>query len=188
VRDFFAFCGEISMLHLYKTDAGSKEAVVKFDTAAAASTACLLNNALVDGSNIKVEPLPVTDLPPSPRSEAPTNGSFASIFSGLAESGRAFAAAVATKVKSVDEQYQVSSTVTAGATSAWESSKKLAHDIDEKYRVKESVASAAVATKEGLNTAAAKINEKVTGTPSTAGTRSPRQGSTPPRSTSPNQS
>ncbi|PJF19203.1 hypothetical protein PSACC_00985 [Paramicrosporidium saccamoebae] len=180
LRDFFAFCGDISMLHLYTTAAGSKEAVVKFDTPAAASTACLLNNALIDGNNIKVEPLPVTETPQpsnSPQSDAPTNASYSSMFT-------AWATAVANKVKSVDEQYQVSNTVTAGASSAWESSKKLAQDFDEKYHVKEAVASAVVTTKEGLSTAATKINEKVSGVSPKSG--SPRQ--TPsPRSPSPNQ-
>lgn len=216
VRDFFAFCGEISMLHLYKvyrptpsspwpprsnddggcacclaSESGSQEAVVKFDSEAAANTACLLNNALIDGVNIKVEPFPHHDSPqPSERSDhqPPTNDSFTSIFSGIASTSRAWAESISTKVKELDKQYGVSDTVVSGASTAWTESKKFVGDLDQKYHFKESVDSAVQTTKEHMASAASTFNQKFGGkAPSPSGgasptSRSPRQS---PRAASP---
>lgn len=167
LRDFFAFCGEISMLHLYVTESGKKEAVIKFTAESAASTACLLTNALVDGATLKIDLFPPSEnnnnnssgSTPSNNdrsmggerygSSTPvSNDSFTSIFSGIASSGRAFASSMATKVKAFDQQYKVSDTVVSGATTAWNESKRLATDIDTKYRVSESVSSAVKSTKD----------------------------------------
>lgn len=137
-------------------DNGTKEAVIKFTTDSAASTACLLNNALVDGSNIRVEMFPSEEerpgregTPASQKSAAgATNDSFTSIFSGLASSSRSLVSSMAGKVKELDQQYGVSETIVAGASTAWSESKRLASDIDNKYHVKDTVSSAVQSTKE----------------------------------------
>ena len=161
-----------------------KEAVVKFESEAAASTACLLNNALIDGANIKVELFPVeektTPTRSSPQqSETATNDSFTSIFSGLAASGMAFASAVGCKVKEIDQQYAISDSVVAGASTAWTESKKFASTIDNKYHIKDSVSGAAQTTKEHVMSAAGSFGVKKSSSKSPQST-SPR--ATPPSS------
>jgi hypothetical protein len=152
VRDFFAFCGEISLLHLYSTEAKVKEAVIKFTTESAAGTACLLNNALVDGNNINVDMFPAEDektpASPTPSSTKSDANSFTSIFSNLTETSKGMAASMLSKVKDIDRQYAVSETVIAGASTAWSESKRVASDIDNKYCVSEKVFSAVQSTKE----------------------------------------
>lgn len=170
-------------------ETGGKEAVIKFDSEAAASTACLLNNALIDGDNVKVELFPFPEERPSstsrtaspPVSEsAATNDSFISIFSGLAATSRAFASDVAKKVQTFDEQYGVSEKVVAGATTAWTESKRLAQEIDARYQVKDSVASVLQSTKQQVASVATSVNEKISQTIST----SPRPQSSSPASQS----
>lgn len=138
--------------------------MVKFESEAAASTACLLNNALIDGANIKVELFPVEEEKTarfSPQqSETATNDSFTSIFSGLAASGMAFASAVGSKVKEIDQQYAISDSVVAGASTAWMESKKFASNIDSKYHIRDSVSGAAQTTKEHVMSAAGSFGVK----------------------------
>lgn len=146
-----------SPARIARRDNGTKEAVIKFTTDSAASTACLLNNALVDGSNIRVEMFPLEEeqqpgrggTPASQKSAAgTTNDSFTSVLSGLASSSRSLVSSVASRVKELDQQYGVSETIVAGASTAWSESKRLASDLDSKYHVKETVNSAVQTTKE----------------------------------------
>lgn len=172
------------------SDAGSKEAIIKFESDAAANTACLLNNALVDGSNIKVDLFSAVDSPPlEPQSTSPppTNDSFTSILSGLAASGVAFAEAVATKVKDIDKEYAVSDTVIAGASTAWNESKKFVSELDEKYHIKDSMNSAVQKTKEGVTTATTSLNQKFTGSGSPKSPSPRNSPSESPSRTSPTQ-
>eukprot|EP01132_Coremiostelium_polycephalum_P007636 gene7636-9393_t len=57
VSDFFAFCGRITELRLRNDATGTtQEAIVVFESEAAAKTALLLSNALIVDRSIKVEP------------------------------------------------------------------------------------------------------------------------------------
>lgn len=59
LRDFFSFCGDIKLIHLYPGLGGEgQEAVILFESESGASTAVLLDNAVVDGARIRVEPFP----------------------------------------------------------------------------------------------------------------------------------
>lgn len=160
------------------SDSGTQEAVIKFTTGSAASTACLLTNALVDNTNIKVEMFPADDEKTSTTnsitgnsSSAPTNNSFVSVFS-------TFASDVANKVRAIDQQYGITNTVAAGAATAWSESKRIVSQIDEKYKVKDTVSSTMQSAK-----------DKVIGSSSSTANRSasPRGGSTAgsPRPSSP---
>lgn len=62
LRDFFSFCGDIRLLQIYPaSDVGATgEAVILFETESGASTAVLLDNAVVDGARIRVEGFPET--------------------------------------------------------------------------------------------------------------------------------
>lgn len=57
VKDFFTFCGKIKEFELQKDDHSGKQiALILFEREPAAKTATLLTNALIDDSNITVEP------------------------------------------------------------------------------------------------------------------------------------
>lgn len=143
-----------------------QEAVIKFESESAANTACLLNNAVIDGLNVKVELFSSPSSPnstpssPPPPSPASSNTSF---FSTLTNTSWALAEAAANKVKSLDQQYGVSETIISGANTAWGESKRIAGEMDEKFHIRENVSSAAIKTKEVITEAASTINEKVAG-------------------------
>lgn len=158
------------------SDAGDKEAVIKFDTETAASTACLLNNALIDGANVRVEMFPSAEekeaaaadsnaksqqKSPSPQLPSISTSSFGSFFSSVAASSIALAQSAAESIKSIDEQYKVTETVAIGATTAWSETKRVAQNVDEKYRVRENVSSAAAAAKVQAASLASVVSEKV---------------------------
>lgn len=63
LRDFFSFCGDIRLIQVY---GDQREAVILFETESGASTAVLLDNAVVDGARIRVEPFPEADGATSP--------------------------------------------------------------------------------------------------------------------------
>jgi len=56
VTDFFSFCGKINSMTLRTLEGGTKEAVIEFQTDAAAKTALLLTNALIVDRPIAVVP------------------------------------------------------------------------------------------------------------------------------------
>jgi len=56
VTDFFSFCGKINSMTLRTLEGGAKEAVIEFQTDAAAKTALLLTNALIVDRPITVVP------------------------------------------------------------------------------------------------------------------------------------
>ena len=165
VRDFFAFCGEISVLHLYSVDGGRQEAVVKFETESASSTACLLNNAVIDGNNVKVEMFPVPEESDANGSAYSNNNNSATNFSptlsGVFSGLKSLTSSVVEKVKAVDQQYGVSTKVAAGAATAWDKSKTIASDINEKYRVQEHFNSAVESTRKNATSLAGKISESI---------------------------
>ena len=89
LRDFFSFCGDIKLVHLYPSaaaDSGKQqEAVVLFEAEAGASTAVLLDNAVVDGARIKVEAFPETPV----ASPTPSTDGARSTKSSVTQEGRA---------------------------------------------------------------------------------------------------
>lgn len=121
------------------SEPGKQEAVIKFDGEASASTACLLNNALVDGNHITVKTLvddtkPAT--PDSTKAPRPTS-SASSLFAAFVESGKTFANTVVDSAKQLDEKYQVTSTVSNAANTAWTATKDTAQTVDEKLKISE---------------------------------------------------
>ena len=58
LRDFFSFCGDIQLIQLYPGSHDNNtlsHAIIVFETDSGASTAVLLDNAVVDGTRIRVE-------------------------------------------------------------------------------------------------------------------------------------
>jgi len=188
IRDFFAFCGEIVHLEIYATSGGSslegpkKEAIIKFESGGAATTACLLNNALIDGQNVSVELFSGSEGgSPKPGFENPTaatqsasdlkggaykragtgsTSSFSSILGNISTSSLALASSVVSSVKSVNERYKVTEKVSSGASTAWRKSKQVASDIDSRFKVSENVAAAVQKTKENVSSAASSNSSK----------------------------
>ncbi|KAJ2782863.1 Protein vip1 [Coemansia javaensis] len=64
VREFFTFCGDITVLELQKNEAGFQSALIKFAAPEAAKTALLLSHALINHEAIEVMPLFPEALPP----------------------------------------------------------------------------------------------------------------------------
>lgn len=185
IRDFFAFCGDILELELYRigegdslTQSQTKEAVIKFDSVGAASTACLLNNALIDGHNVTVVLFSSPDKEkhtlggqrksPSIRGDGrqhqqpatnASTSSFSSIMGNISASSLALASSMVSSVKSVNEKYKVTETVSTGASSAWRESKRMASDLNTRYKIKENVAAAAQTTKEKVSSLASSVSK-----------------------------
>lgn len=57
LREFFSFCGDIQIVQLEQDKMGEEKqvAIIVFETESGASTAVLLDNAVVDGMRIRVE-------------------------------------------------------------------------------------------------------------------------------------
>lgn len=173
------------MVHLYdstKEDVqNTKEAVIKFETESAASTACLLNNALIDGVNVSVELLPSQEEKDAANTSGPSNSSrssnssffssaatksnssFSSLLSDIGSKTKSLASTVSSKVKNFDKTYGVSDTVVSGASTAWQSSKKMASGINEKYSVSEKVGSAMSSTKNKVSSMMSNSSSSSTG-------------------------
>ena len=177
IRDFFAFCGEIIQFQIYTTsgntgvgdgkDQAAKEAVIKFESGGAANTACLLNNALIDGRNVTVALFSLPEeqnLPQRTGKTSSTRGtgstsSFSSVLGNISATSLALASTVVSKVQSVNEKYKVSETVSTGASNAWRESKRVASDLDTRYKVKENVSSAVQATKKKVSSIASSLSK-----------------------------
>lgn len=125
------------------SESNGQEAVIKFDGESSASTACLLNNALVDGSHITVKaliddadkPAPSTTPNPgaSPKPGSPAN----SLLSSILTASKSMASSIAESAKQLDEKYQVSSTVSSAAQTAWTATRDTAISVDEKLKISE---------------------------------------------------
>jgi hypothetical protein len=163
------------MLYIYSlsSEPGKQEAVIKFDGEASASTACLLNNALVDGNHITVKTLvdetskPATPDSSSSKGARPTSNASA-LFASFVESSKNFANTVVDTAKQLDEKYQVTSTVSTAANTAWTATKDTAQSVDEKLKISET-------TNKLYDDVIGKVSPK----PKASGSPAPSNGSAP---------
>lgn len=125
---------------------GTQEAVIKFDGDSSASTACLLNNALVDNVHINIKALPAE--PAAKSSPSPSQASGPErvqtgspkevaygLFAGLYSVGKNIATTVVDTAKSIDEKYAVSETVGHAANTAWTATVDTVSTVDEKLKI-----------------------------------------------------
>lgn len=119
--------------------------MIKFDSDASASTACLLNNALVDSAHITIKALPAeprsTPSPPtsskSPKQPGSPKEVVAGLFSSIYSVGKNIADTVVDTAKSIDEKYAVTETVSHAASTAWTATVDTATTVDEKLKISE---------------------------------------------------
>jgi len=156
VKDFFTFCGKIKEFELQKDDHSGKQiALILFEREPAAKTATLLTNALIDDSNITVEPyfkdaisIGSEDVHEGSQESKPKTRIIAEYLAagyqlqdhvvstaleydekyGVSDKVKTYLNHLQTTVKQLDEQYKVTETVTAKAG-----------QIDEKYQVQDKV-------------------------------------------------
>lgn len=143
--------------------------MIKFDSESAAATACLLNNALLDGAHItvKLNPYPGEDgardsrVNSPQRQESPRLGSQSSLFSNISDMASSFVHSV----KSFDEQHKVTQTISTGAAAAWSTTKETAKSIDDRYKVQEKAKSAFEVARQKASEATSKLSGTVSSKP-----------------------
>jgi hypothetical protein len=137
LRDFFSFCGDIRLIQLYPGGDGTPgEAIILFETESGASTAVLLDNAVVDGARIRVEAFPETPGPGSPNSQgrlAAASIPSASFMNDVIGESMNVANSIGKSAKHLDQQYEISNKLNTAASSIVSS----AYAVDEKYHVSE---------------------------------------------------
>lgn len=119
--------------------------MIKFDGESSASTACLLNNALVDNTHINIKALPAepratsstSPRPDSTSSQRPTSPQavVGGIFSSIFAAGKAVAETVVDTAKQIDEKYAVTETVGHAAQTAWVATVDTASTVDQKLHI-----------------------------------------------------
>jgi len=136
VTDFFSFCGKINSLSLRTLDNDVKEAVVEFQSDAAAKTALLLTNALIVDRPITVMPyqlqhdqkpdpesprvthennLSGDDIQNKPHSVPDTERTQTSVVASLLAAGYKLGSDTFNKAREYDEQHSISQTIKAQA-------------------------------------------------------------------------
>lgn len=167
VREFFSFCGDIKLLHLYPSSGNSEEqeAVILFESDAGSSTAILLDNAVVDGSRIRVEMFPespkgsATGEKGGRRSPAASETSRGSkgMWSDIMSEGKSMASDTWRSAKDADEKYGMSNKVKGAASTVAGATASAAKSVDEKLHVRENASAAWSATKQGVSSIDTKL-------------------------------
>lgn len=138
-----------------------------FESEAAASTAVLLNNALVDGRNIVVELVSgggAGSVGGAWEGAGAAAGSQASVqtsssvVTGLLSEAKVMAGQVSTATKDFNAKYDVTGKVKAAYTTAAASTSQTFKRLDEQYDLKGSTAKAVDATKAGLSSVYKKMS------------------------------
>lgn len=156
IREFFSFCGDVKVLHLYPSSLNpdEQEAAILFESEAGASTAILLDNAVVDGNRIRVEMFPQTSQSPTGstgrRSPAGSTSSKKSMWSDIVSESKSVASGISKSAKEADEKYEITGRVKEAASTVAAVTVSTAKTVDEKFNVSENAAAAWSATKDGV--------------------------------------
>lgn len=152
VTDFFSFCGKINSMTLRTLEGGAKEAVIEFQTDAAAKTALLLTNALIVDRPITVAPYTGAPLQKISEEkvehETKVSGdqikhqehsvpeqqrSQTSVIASMIAAGYSMGADAVDKARAYDEQQGITQTIHAQT----EALKAKAQQINEQYKIGE---------------------------------------------------
>lgn len=184
-------------LFCFSDDGRSKEAEIQFESAAAASTAVLLNNALVEGRNISVELIdtPAAMGSSSNNNDAPYNssangtgvaGSTASleskgsaVLSEITSQAKSVASQVSSATKDLNSKYDITGKLKGAYDSAAVTTAATFEKLDAQYDLKGKSAKAVEATKNGISSMYRQISGFWAGTSTTG--MSGSNGSTSPR-------
>jgi len=167
LSDFFSFCGNISSLAitLVPGDDTVVNAVVTFENEAAAKTAVLLNNALINDRAITVElappdfQVPLSSIAASdlPHNNLPSDRSESSVVSSMLDAGYKLSSDALAQAKAFDEQHGLSQSLSNGFAvvaakvdeldQSWQISTKAkavgdtiagkAAEVDQEYQIRE---------------------------------------------------
>jgi hypothetical protein len=161
VREFFSFCGDIKLLHLYPSvnNADEQEAVILFESEAGSSTAILLDNAVVDGNRIKVEMFPESPISGAAGEKggkrsptgSETSRTSKGMMSDIMSEGKSMASDTWKSAKEVDKKYEISDKMKGAATTVAGATASAAKSVDEKLHVRENASAAWSATKQGVS-------------------------------------
>lgn len=184
-------------------DGRSKEAEIQFESAAAASTAVLLNNALVEGRNISVE---LADTPEvtsatapnfSPQNKNDFAGSSASInskgskvLSEITSQAKSVASQVSSATKDLNNKYDISGKLKGAYDSVAMTTAATFEKLDAQYDLKGKSAKAVETTRKGISSMYRSISgfwtgseESTSNTETNNNNNSPRNANNSPSST-----
>jgi hypothetical protein len=159
VSEFFSFCGKIVHIKLHVYPNKASEAIIVFETEAAAKTAMLLTNALIADRPITVtqyrEPtekdseksqiLPTDtntielsgdEIPNKPHAVPADQRTNTSVIASMLAAGYVLGADTIQKAREIDEQNQLSAKVAAAAAAA----KEKVLEIDQQLKISETIA------------------------------------------------
>lgn len=151
-----------SLPYICSEDDLSREAEIVFESGAAASTAVLLNKALVEGRNISVDLLDTESQPQSqsPQSTYPqeNNNSSASInskgsqvLSELTSQAKSVASQVSSATKDLNNKYDITGKLKGAYVSAATTTSATFEKLDAQYDLKGKSNKAVEATKSGIS-------------------------------------
>jgi RNA recognition motif-containing protein len=164
---FFSFCGKIEDIQLTTYSGQSAEAVVTFESPAAAKTALLLSNAMINDRAINVtiyvpgqertsggesSSIHGDAVPNKPHLAAAEDRSSTSVMASLLAAGYVLGQDAVQKAKEIDEKNQFTAKATAVANKA----KEKLIEFDEQYGVSNSV----TAMTSGVQTKAREIDDQ----------------------------
>ena len=180
----------------FSEDDRSKEAEIQFESAAAASTAVLLNNALVEGRNISVELLddgsassvksggnnPThSDNYNHNESSASVNSKGSQVLSELTSQAKSVASQVSSATKDLNAKYDITGKLKGAYTTAAVTTTATFEKLDAQYDLKGKSAAAVEATKSGISSMYRSISGLWAGSSGTSGnTNSPRNANNSP--------
>jgi len=172
LASFFSFCGTITNLKLTTHGSDSSEAIVSFESEAAAKTALLLTNAVIADRPITVMPYgaqqPAADIPApntteisgdqipnKPHAVPADQRTQTSVIAGLVAAGYTLGEDAIAKARKIDEEQQITTKVAVAVGAAATATKEKIAQIDQAYHISEKVGSFA----EGVSHKAREVDQ-----------------------------
>lgn len=165
VQDYFSFCGDIKLVTISSSEDGrSKEAEIQFESSAAASTAVLLNNALVEGRNISVALVDggvgeestfsnesSNEFKGNNDSSTSVNSKGSGVLSEITSQAKTVASQVSSATKDLNNKYDITGKLKGAYDSAAMTTSATFEKLDAQYDLKGKTGKAVEATKTGIS-------------------------------------
>lgn len=165
VQDYFSFCGDIKSVTISSSEDGrSREAEIQFESSAAASTAVLLNNALVEGRNISVALVDnggasestfssneTNDFKAKNDSSASVDSKGSNVLSEITSQAKTVASQVSSATKDLNNKYDITGKLKGAYDSAAMTTSATFEKLDAQYDLKGKTGKAVEATKTGIS-------------------------------------